>query len=268
VLEVEVYVDMIPHQSITDLLERKRLIEAAHTWVAHHLHPFEEPLMADRLALAYVPMMRKTMPYNYRVPDPYEQLLYGHRTDPVQVKGYCKRRDHGVMVDDKRRCMRIEVALREHGCERLGISVITDLIGFNYRPVLSGFLRMVSDARPISRRSKHSFRALVSKAQDKLGRDQMTDAWERYGVQGARAYLKPSQRLRCRRDTRVNSRIGKALNRLQEQFSREEFARKELLHRHGRVVATRLGEAAIHGRMNVRVKDRAALPDPGVRIDL
>lgn len=218
ILEIEVAVDLIPIREVTDPDVRRQLIEAAHRFIALHAQPFDHPLMKGRSASTYIPRRRGICPFNYRKPAPDEQLLYALRYHPAQVKGYFKKKDNRQPVPEARQGMRLEVALRQEACESVGLTTLEDLIGFRFRRLLSPFFRMADLPVCTRKRTTRWENNMAEDWRDKERRREIARVWPQHGVQGILGHEKLPGHVRFTRMTEVNQRIGKSLNRLQDEF--------------------------------------------------
>ncbi len=248
VLELEVTVDGRPDRHLGLAIRNQKLTEGF-AFVARHLHPYEAPGMKDAKTAGYVPELRKLMPFNRRVPASHEQLLFGFRNDgPVQVKVYRKGRDNGSNLAVSAHSVRMEVRLKRQMCEAFGIKVLEDLLGLPYRRLFSPYFRMVS--KPVARkgRSERSVLALVHERHAMVRQVEAERAWSRTGVQGAREVPE----VRYRRHPRLNQRIGGALHRLQERFSRKNLVRVKLIEELQPPELAALFDGCMRGRVTIK----------------
>lgn len=171
----------------------------------------------------FCPELRKVQPFNHRLPQPSHQLLYGHRTDPVQVKAYYKKTDCRRRLSPVAWRARVEVALRREGLLAHGLSTLADLQVFRFRKELSGYFRHVKAAtmRVLDRRntSASQLHRLIA---ERLQQCQVHPEFQRAGMGSATGQGKlAGKRLRKHRNLEVNNRIGQALMRLERSFRRE-----------------------------------------------
>lgn len=220
ILRAEIAVDMFLVASVKSPEERLKLLEKAFVWVYTHLSPYEGPFMRDDFTAAYNPQSRKVAPFNYRRPGFNEQLLYGHKSHPVQVKVYWKRRDNGQALDLMDQCIRMEVNMQGSVCHARELRTLSDLGSFQFRRTLAPYFRMMRFPVATAKRSK---RVLLKVVHGRLARVSQVAAekeWSKYGVQGARMV----KGVKMKRHVVANQRIGKALQRLQNQFARRDLA--------------------------------------------
>jgi hypothetical protein len=273
IIEVEIAVDAVPVRRVTGENDREALATAMHGWVARHLYPFDGPYMRDAVVQAYAPELHRVVRFNYRCPQPQWQLLYGHRDDLVQVKGYVKKLDQGQPVERRRRGMRVEVALRGMLCAHHGLNTLEDLVGFRYRSRLLPYLRAVGQPFPVSKRTTMPVIKVVNRRRESERSKIISRVWPKLGVQGIRGVQELGP-LWFPRDQVWNARVGKALHRLQESFSRAEFVRMRFFDGLEPAVLARLLEGCIRGRITYKDKSplKALLPSsrstPSVTIQL
>ncbi len=163
-------------------------------------------------------------PFNHRVPEAQEQLLYGHRNDPIQVKCYYKKIDDRKSLPVASHRVRTEVRLGPVGLGHHGLVKVSDLIGFRFRKDLMGYFNHVCGSRlPRVREARRS--ELLSKMYawaDKHSRN----SWEKTGVgmhiKGGKSYRFD---LLYKRSTALNNRIGQALGRLEQSLRAKNFVR-------------------------------------------
>lgn len=167
---------------------------------------------------AYDHILKKTVPYNFRVPTANQQLLNGHRNDGVQVKCYYKRTDHGKALPLEQHSIRVEARLGTVGLKHHGLLTLEDVIGFKFRKELMRyFTHVYGSRRRRSRKTRQApLLALLHNKKDEFD----CPHWERIGVG---AFLLGGKRqqsnLVFKRDSALNNRIGQALGRLERAFS-------------------------------------------------
>lgn len=197
---------------------------------------------------AYDPSLKKTIPYNRRVPAPEAQLLMGHRNDGVQVKSYYKRFDQGKSLSVAQHCIRVEVRIGMVGLDHHGLCAIEDLLCFKFRKALMPYFTHVSGSRRRKGRKSRRTR-LLELLHAKQGEFDLPH-WERIGVG---AFLPGGERqkpdLVFKRDTELNNRIGQALGRLERTFSDEKFVRFLIFPNTRRPVSMRLPAALVKSAM-------------------
>lgn len=173
---------------------------------------------------AYDHNIKKTLPYNHRVPAAHQQLLNGHRHDHAQVKSYYKRTDNRAALRIEKHRIRLEVRLDMLALDRHGLATVSDLLGFKFRTALMPyFTHVYGSRRPKARKSSRTaLLRTVNTRQDAYDRAD----WERVGVG---AFLPGGKRekpnLIFKRDIELNERIGQALGRLERQFAVKKFVR-------------------------------------------
>ena len=220
--EIEVAIDARVSSKVDDRAVRAKCLESYYAWVATHLYPYHAPHMSSRTS-AYDPADGKLKPFNFRVPSPSEQLLYGFRNDAAQVKVYRKTVDNHIALTAMQESVRIEVRAGQQVCQELGLHNLRNLHGFAFRSLLSAYFWMAASAAPRHRRlSKVPIQNVVRDYRRKAIQREASAAWERSGVQGA--IVVPGMHImRIKPHRLANQRFGKALQRLQERFSRERF---------------------------------------------
>lgn len=222
ITEVEVAIDVRPKGPHEDD-ERALLLASLKVMVARRLNP-RLPAQQTPFRGAYSPKRKGPAPFNRRVPGPSEQLLYGHRHSPAQVKVYIKRADNGKALPCALHSVRLEVRLADSALAAHHLNSASDLIGFSYRKELSRYFRHVSgsvrrpakDARPQS----PLLLSTLHRAQDRFD----LAHWD---VLGVGAFLPGGLRSqgdkRFLRDKPLNDRIGQSLHRLQTSYAAPEF---------------------------------------------
>lgn len=173
---------------------------------------------------AYDHNIKKTLPYNHRVPAAHQQLLNGHRNDGAQVKCYYKRTDQKQALPSKQHCVRLEIRLGMVGLDRHGLLTLADLHGFKFRKELMPYFTHVYGSRhpKVRKSSRAALLGMLNAYQDSAD----LTHWGRVGVG---AFLPGGKRekphLIFKRDTALNNRIGQALGRLERSFAIKKFVR-------------------------------------------
>lgn len=221
--EVEVSIDIRPKWSCeTD--ERYRLLSNLKAMVAKGLNPKLPQQEGQIFRGAYNPEHARPAPFNRRIPLPTEQLLYGHRYDPAQVKVYIKRTDNGQALPPELQCVRIEIRLAGTALEAHSLTTASDLLGFSYRRELSRYFRHVNGSRrqPAKDAKPKDPKLLTAlhRAMDRFD----SEHWQLLGV-GAflPGGIRASGPKKFVRNMVFNNRIGQALHRLQTSFEATQF---------------------------------------------
>lgn len=240
--ELEVRVDIRTAKPLTDELQRIALKAFKTEFVAKRLMPVFIDGTNSGFRGAYDPSIKKTIPYNRRVPDPEAQLLMGHRNDGVQVKSYYKRIDQHKVLSVAKHCIRVEVRLGMTGLDQHDLLTIEDLIGFKFRKQLMPYFTHVSGSR--FRKMRKSRRTPLLEVLHAKQAEFDQPHWERVGVG---AFLPGGERekptLVFKRDIELNDRIGQALARLERSFAVEKFVRRLIFPNSRRAVAMRVTAA-------------------------
>ncbi|QLA80386.1 hypothetical protein EXV95_06885 [Acidovorax sp. JMULE5] len=222
--ELEVRVDIRTAKPLTAELQRVALKAFKTEFVAKRLMPVFIDGTNSGFRGAYDPSLKKTIPYNRRVPDPDAQLLMGHRNDGVQVKSYYKRLDQGKSLSLAQHCIRVEVRIGMVGLNKHGLSTIEDLLGFKYRRKLTQYFTHVSGSR--FRKVRKSRRTPLLEVLHAKKEEFDQPHWERVGVG---AFLPGGERRKSdlvfKRDIELNNRIGQALARMEQSFTAKKFVR-------------------------------------------
>lgn len=222
--ELEVCIDVRTAQRMSAEEQDKALKAFKAEFVAKRLKPSFVAGTNSGFRGAYDPFLKKTIPYNLRVPGAEQQLLNGHRKDAEQVKCYYKRTDHGKALPVEQHCIRIEIRLNMSGLNRHSLVRLPDLLAFKFRKALMPYFRHVyGSRRPTPRQANRTDLLCVLRArQDADDRPH----WERVGVG---AFLSGGKRQKPNlifiRDTALNNRIGQALGRLERSFAAKKFVR-------------------------------------------
>jgi hypothetical protein len=249
VLGIEVAVDARPSRFVPD--ENKRMLEDGFREFARHLFPYQGPKLAEAKTAGFVPALRKPVPFNLRIPKPTEQLLFGFRDDQdAQVKVYLKVTDNRKALPVRKQCVRVEVAIKQGLCEELGIGTLESLLDFRFRQVLSPYFRMAGGVVAVKSRTERPVLKIVEARIADLRQADADRAWQVCGVQGVRGMKDP--KVRFRRHSDLNRRIGKALQRLQDRYSRKNLVRRNLIGRLEAPVIARLYDACAAGRITTR----------------
>lgn len=220
--ELEICIDVRTAQRMQAEEQDKALKAFKAEFVAKRLKPSFVAGTNSGFRGAYDPFLKKTIPYNLRVPGAEQQLLNGHRKDAEQVKCYYKRTDHGKALPVEQHCIRIEIRLGISGLDRHGLLTLPDLLAFRFRRSLMRYFTHVhgSRHRKSSTRKGTPLLHLMRARQDADDRPH----WERVGVG---AFLSGGKRQKSNlifiRDTALNNRIGQALGRLERSFAAKKF---------------------------------------------
>lgn len=222
--EIEVCVDVRTAQRMP-AEERDKALRAFTTeFVAKRLKPSFASKVNSGFRGAYDPFLKKTIPYNLRVPKAEQQLLNGHRKDAEQVKSYYKRTDHNKALPAEQHSIRIEIRLGASGLNHHGLATLPDLLEFKFRKSLMSYFTHVhgSRHRTPSSRKRTPLLCLMRARQDADDRPH----WERVGVG---AFLPGGKRQKSNlifiRDTALNNRIGQALGRLERSLAAKKIVR-------------------------------------------
>lgn len=246
--ELEVYVDIRPAKSLTgELLYAALEAFKAECVAKGHLPRFLSPTNSGFRG-AYDPTLKKTLPYNLRVPKAGQQLLNGHRNDSEQAKAYLKKHDQRKDLPQTQHRIRLEARLNMAGADLHGLVTVEDLIGFRFRKELMRYFTHVSGSR--TKKARKSRRTplleLLHSTRDELDRTH----WERIGVG---AFLSGGKRQRpnltFKRDVALNNRIGQALGRLERAFAAEKFVRLLIFPNPRRPASMRLPAALVKSAM-------------------
>lgn len=246
--ELEVRVDIRTAKQLTAEQQHVALTAFTTEFVVKGLKPVFIDGTNSGFRGAYEPSLKKTIPYNRRVPGPDAQLLMGHRNDGVQVKSYYKQFDQGKSLSVAQHCIRVEVRMGMVGLDHHGLSTIEDILGFKFRKALMPYFTHVSGSRRRKVRKSRRSR-LLELLHSKQGEFDLPH-WERIGVG---AFLPGGERqkpdLVFKRDTELNNRIGQALGRLERTFSDEKFVRFLIFPNTRRAVSMRLPAALVKSAM-------------------
>ncbi|MEX0959098.1 MAG: hypothetical protein WDZ63_07405 [Burkholderiales bacterium] len=215
VMKIEVAIDFVPIASVTDIAERTRIRQQVHAWLVKHLHPLDAPFMEGVELMTFDPVGWLIRPFNFRAPLGREEVLYGHRSRPVQVKIYTKLVDNKNNLDESRCCVRAETTLGTEACRHYGLYTLGDLHTFKFRKVLSPYFRLTSGARIRRRRSRRPILQVVNERIQQVRQRWANEAWIQNGVRAVDDF---SDRTLSRL-VQPNQRIGKALSRLQSRFA-------------------------------------------------
>jgi len=226
--ELEVCVDVFTAQRLPSG-EQDQLLQSFKTeCVSKQLLPKFSSGMNSGFRGAYDPVLDKTGGFNHRVPDAREQLLYGHRADPVQVKCYYKRTDRRRSLAVADHCIRIEVRIGPVGLGHHGLTKASDLIGFKFRKELMGYFNHTCGSRlpRIHEGRRSTLLSLMYEWSDKQAHLHWSETGVGMHVQGGKRY---QFGLLYKRNTKLNNRIGQALGRLEQSLSEKKFVRKPSL---------------------------------------
>lgn len=240
--ELEVRVDIRTSEPLTAELQRIALKAFKTEFVAKRLMPVFIDGTNSGFRGAYDPSIKKTIPYNRRVPDPEAQLLMGHRNDGVQVKSYYKRIDQHKVLSFAQHCIRVEVRLGMTGLEQHDLLTIEDLIGFKFRKQLMPYFTHVSGTR--FRKTRKSRRKPVLEVLYAKQVEFDQPHWDRVGVG---AFLPGGERKKAnlifKRDIQLNDRVGQALARLERSFAVQKFVRQLIFPNSRRAASMRVPAA-------------------------
>jgi hypothetical protein len=221
--ELEVAVDFRPRSAV-DPAERRVLLEAVMVnLIARELNPSEGNCMVMHFRARYrqIGAVGTTAPFNLKLPLPTDQLLYGSRDDPAQVKCYLKGTDMNRALPQSEHVARVEVrlsdALVQHGLLRLD-----DLMGFTFRKSLSRYFVFVSGTkrRMSNSKLKGPLRAFMNSGHNSKDASLMEQAGVGQFCAGGNGQ---GDKVRLTRNRVVNNRIGQALYRLETQFALKNF---------------------------------------------
>ncbi|NMM80881.1 hypothetical protein B2J86_08070 [Acidovorax sp. SRB_14] len=237
--ELEVSVDIRTAQPLKAEVQHEALKAFKAEFVAKRLMPTFIDGTNSGFRGAYDHVLNRTIPYNYRVPTAFQQLLNGHRNDGVQVKCYFKRSDQRKALPVDQHCIRVEVRMNMVGLNHHSLVTVRDLIGFKFRKELMAYFTHVCGSR-LRRVRKTRRTPLLDVLHSKLNELDLPH-WERIGVG---AFLPGGKRqkpnLVFKRDIALNDRIGQALGRLERSFAVEKFVRFLVFPNERRRVSTRV----------------------------
>jgi hypothetical protein len=223
--EVEIAIDIRPRSASTQEEHLCALTEIKSEWIAKCLTPALPAPSQGGFRAAYLPLGSHGYPqrFNSRVPGLSEQLLYVHRTHPIQVKVYHKHLDQRKALSRDERSIRLEVRLSGEGLRRHGLDQPLDLLGFPYRKALMPYLRHAKGVELRERRARPPSE-VIALARKTIERHH-ADRWERYGV-GAfeEGGCSDHSDVKRRRFTEMNDRLGQALTRLEQTLRNENRA--------------------------------------------
>lgn len=213
ILELEVAVDLRPAFGTTESACDELLCKAMHTF-AVGLHPLSAVAMDPSKRALYRRRGARWLvrPFNRVLPLPTDQLLYGFRSDPVQVKCYWKRTDQGKSLSSMAASARVEVRMGAEALALHSITTLAELHGFRFRKHLMQYFRHVRGTVRAVRNPDALLSSLDNRDWQKVGAGAFVPG-------GKRA----SESLLLARDHQVNSRIGQALLRLERSFRKANF---------------------------------------------
>lgn len=219
--ELEVCIDVRTAQRMS-AEEQDKALKAFMECVAKRLKPSFVAGTNSGFRGAFDPFLKKTIPYNHRVPGAKQQLLNGHRMDAEQVKCYYKCTDHAKPLPVEKHSIRLEIRLDMSGLDRHGLLSLPDLLAFRFRKTLMPyFTHVYGSRRPTPRQANRT--DLLCVLQARQNADDRPH-WERVGVG---AFLPGGKRQKPNlifiRDTALNNRIGQALGRLERSFSAKKI---------------------------------------------
>jgi hypothetical protein len=210
-LELEVAVDVRPRPHIP-LHEREALFGAWMTNLARQLKPGPASKIKAFRGF-YRAGAASPKPFNMRLPDPGDQLLYGHKTDPCQTKAYWKLRNDNEDLSLERQVCRVEARLGTDWLRSHGVVTAGDLASFNFRRRLLPFFSHVEQVK-------------TKTNQTQGGSRQIPDPLAEWKTVGVGAFLTGGRAagadVRFVRNRPVNIRIGQALHRLGQTLATGE----------------------------------------------
>jgi hypothetical protein len=244
-LELEVAVDVRPRPHIP-LQEREALFGAWMTNLARQLKPGPASKIKAFRGF-YRAGAASPKPFNRRLPDPGDQLLYGHKTDPCQTKAYWKRRNDKEELALERQVCRVEARLGTDWLRSHGILTAGDLASFNFRRRLLPFFSHVEQVKTKTNQAQGGSRATP---------DPLAE-WKTVGVgafvPGGRA---AGADVRFVRNRPVNVRIGQALHRLGQTLATpEESVRPAAIGSAAPPGVARPGEARNDATYNLPIQE-------------
>lgn len=224
-LEFEVAIDVRPRLYVSKQDFYDQIAKVMIDLFARSLEPSHAPSMRNQYRWAFR-FGRGSWPFNMKLPAPTDQQLHGARWEDAQVKCYAKMMDQDTELEPDKYCARIEVRLTGIALHRLGLTTLSDLIGFKYRKMLMPYFNHVQAVEHRSvrlRRPAHSARAGIAHLRKLADRE----LWNKIGVGGfVKGGSRFSSRIRFIKHTRANNRFGQALTRLEREHSTEIFVRK------------------------------------------
>ncbi len=232
-LALEVAVDIAPKVAPCRP-EDAALLDELYLAIAARFRPEERALWDYGVRGAVSGKGRKPKPLERRFPTPAEQVVYGHRGDPMQAKLYLKTTDQEVLLPLAEHRARMEVALKRLGCMSFDLNTASDLFNYPYRARFAGHFRIID--RPevraarelteaeLKRRNKGMLRAWATAGVGKfaVGDRPREDALI-HAVAMVRARAKaqlPADHYKLLRHQQANAKIGSALVGLQRRMSK------------------------------------------------
>jgi hypothetical protein len=220
-MELEVAVDFRPRPFIPTV-DRVPLLQAVFLrQFACELEPSKGEGMVNQFRAFYRRLgpVGINGPFNLRLPLSSDQLLYGGRDDPAQVKCYLKGIDQGKALAASDIVARVEVRLSD-ALPLHHLGCLEDLLGFKFRKSLAPYFRMVSGTKRHKRtKITGDLRTLMHDLLDR----QDNGLWQQTGVGNFVQNGKGrADRVRLIRNCVINDRIGQALHRLEKQFGRNK----------------------------------------------
>lgn len=222
--ELEVCIDVRCAHRFTDNERTNRLNGVMVDLFARQL----DPVGGDGIGIlrgGYRVGHRGVLPYNKKLPESSDQLLYGHRNDTAQVKAYFKRTDNRRALPTTQWSARVEVALRGMGLAHdHDLCDLSRLPGFPFRSELSKYFRHIGSVR----RKELFSPAAIAKASTAVikSNQALQDTFRNIGIgcvlRGGRFEGIPIKKLP---DAAINNRLGQALMRLEREHSAPENVR-------------------------------------------
>lgn len=204
---LEVAIDLFPPAGASEA-ERAALLDETFLGLALRLDPIPAFLHGGPQTMrGYVRRGGDLpKPFDKVLPPQGSQLLYGHKSDPMQVVVYVKKVDQQRAIDSSRHCVRVELRLHRGMLKHHQLDAVGDLLGFDYRDAFGPMFRLIRGITPRAAAApKNTLRRTIS-----LWQAQNT--WNGAGAGGTRKLDAHQQRKL--RDSRANKRFGDALAQL------------------------------------------------------
>ncbi len=217
ILELEVAVDCRP-KTARNADEHATLMKRLYRELLAGLQPYGAPLLSREVMGVFNPFKRGIEPCDMRLPRTTYQAVWGHRTNPAQVKLYVKGIDQGRGLEWHEQVVRMEVRLSGAGLAANGLTDLSNLFNFKFRKHLMPYFRIVYGCRRRQRGIEHEPEVMkVVRA-----RRERIDA-ETWSTLGARGFRHDTGVV-MKRQTAANNRIGQALGRLELRHKKAKFA--------------------------------------------